>query len=64
MLPVQVDVRPLCFPASDVEVTPPVCICGERVAGVLVKTVVELVLNQSDHNTGDEEDRPVGLEYR
>lgn len=63
MFPVQVDVRPLCLSASDVEVPPPICVRGERVAGVFVQAIVELILDESDCNSDDEEYRPVGFDY-
>ena len=64
MLPVQVDVRPLCFSASDVEVPPPVGVACQRVTRVFVQSVVELILNESDNHAGDKDDRPVCLDER
>lgn len=64
MLSVQVDVRPLRLPASDVEVPPPIGKCCQRMAGVFVQSVVELVLGESNDHTSDEDDGPVGLYER
>lgn len=62
MLPVQVDVCPLCLSASDVEVPPPVGVRCQRVAGVPVETIVKFVLCQTNHHANYEDDRPVGSE--
>jgi hypothetical protein len=64
VLPVQVDVRPLCLPASDVEVSPPIGVRRKSVAGIFVQTIVELVRGQSDYHSGNEDDRPVGFDNR
>lgn len=63
MFPVQVDVRPLCLSASDVEVPPPICVRGKRVSRVFIQAIVELVLDESDCNSDHEKYRPVGFEY-
>jgi hypothetical protein len=62
VFPVQVDVRPLRFSASDVEVPPPVGVGSESIAGVLVQAVVVFVSEESDHHSSDEYQRPVGAE--
>jgi hypothetical protein len=62
VFPVQVDVRPLCSSASDVEVPPPIGVGGESIAGVLVQAVVVFVPAESDHHSSDEYHRPVGTD--
>lgn len=63
MFSVQVDMRPLCLPASDIEVPPPIGVRGERVSRVFVKAIVELILDESDCKANHEEYRPIGFEY-
>lgn len=62
VFPVQVDVRPLGFPASDVEVPPPVGVACQWVPGVFVQTIVEFVPGQTQYHTDHEDNRPVGLD--
>lgn len=42
----QLDMRPLCFAAPDVEIAPPVRVGCEEVAGVFVQAVVEFVAEE------------------
>lgn len=60
MLSVQVDVRPLRFPASHVAIPPPVGVRCQSMAGVFVQSVVELVLGESSDHTNDQNDGPIG----
>jgi hypothetical protein len=62
VFPVQVDVSPLSFPASDVEVPPPIGVGGESIARIFVQAVVVFVPEESDYYSGDEYQRPVGAE--
>jgi len=62
VFPVQIDVRPLGFSASDVEVPPPVRVSCQRVPGVFVQTIVELVPSQTQYHTDYEDNRPIGLD--
>ena len=62
VLPVQIDVCPLSFPASDVEVPPPIGVSCQRVPGVLVQTIVELIPGQTQYHTDYKDHRPVGLD--
>jgi hypothetical protein len=64
VLPVQVDVCPLGFPASDVKVPPPIGVSCQRVSRVFIQTIVELIPSQTQHHTNYEDDRPVGSEER
>jgi hypothetical protein len=64
MFPVQVDVCPLGFPASDVEVPPPIRISCKRVPGIFIQTIVEFVPGQTQYHTDYKNNRPVGSKER